>query len=119
VFRREPGEELPSLHFRLQGLALDLEKHLKNKELVGKFVASLDRGLAEQTNAQAMASTVETGGAYSLEKVYDAALMVSAGNARLKIARELVPRVAESSRPRWGTKPAGAHAKPSCRRRRQ
>jgi hypothetical protein len=63
-FRREPGEELPSLLFRLQGLALDLEKPLKDKELVDKFVASLDRRLAEQTNTQAMASTVEAGGAY-------------------------------------------------------
>jgi hypothetical protein len=77
---------------------------------VGKFVASPDRRLAEQTNTQAMASTVERGEAYSLEEAYDAALMVSAGNARLKIARELAPRAAESSRPRWGTKPAGAHA---------
>jgi hypothetical protein len=59
-FRREPGKELPSLLFRLQGLALDLEKPLKDKELVGKFVASLDSRLAEQTNTQAMASTVET-----------------------------------------------------------
>jgi hypothetical protein len=47
AFRREPEEELPSLLFRLQGLALDLEKPLKDKELVGKFVASLDRRLAE------------------------------------------------------------------------
>jgi hypothetical protein len=54
AFRREPGEELPSLLFRLQGLTLDLEKPLKDKELVGKFVASLDRCLAEQTNTQAM-----------------------------------------------------------------
>jgi hypothetical protein len=110
AFRREPGEELPLLLFRLQGLALDMEKPLKDKELVGKFVASLDRRLAEQTNTQAMASTVETGGAYSLEEAYDAALMVSAGNARLKIARELAPRTAEVSRPRWGSKPAAAHA---------
>jgi hypothetical protein len=57
-----------------------------------------------------MASTVETGGAYSLEEAYDAALMVSAGNARLKIARELAPRTAEVSKPRWGSRPAGAHA---------
>jgi hypothetical protein len=62
AFRREPGEELPSLLFRLQELLLDLEKPLKDKELVGKFVASLDRQLAEQTKTQAMASTVETGG---------------------------------------------------------
>jgi hypothetical protein len=113
AFRREQGEELPSLLFRLQGLALDLEKPLKDKELVGKFVASLDRRLAEQTNAQAMASTVKTGGAYSLEEAYDVALMVSAGNARLKIARELVPRAAEAVRPRWGGRangPSGAHA---------
>jgi hypothetical protein len=110
AFRKEPGEELPSLLFRLQGLAVDLEKPLKDKELVGKFVASLDRRLAEQTNTQAMASTVETGGAYSLEEAYDAALMVSAGNAWLKIARELAPRAAEVSRPRWGGKPAVAHA---------
>jgi hypothetical protein len=110
AFRRVPGEELPSLLLRLQGLALDLEKSLKDKELVGKFVASLDRRLAEQTNTQAMASTIETEGAYSLEEAYDAALMVSAGNARLKIARELAPRAAEASRSRWGSKPAGAHA---------
>jgi hypothetical protein len=76
---------------------------------VGKFVASLDCRLAEQTNTQAMASTVETGGAYSLEEAYDAALMVSAGNARLKIARELAPRTAEASKPRRGSKPVGAH----------
>jgi hypothetical protein len=89
---------------------LDLEKPLKDKELVGKFVASLDRRLAEQTNTQAMASTVETGGAYSLEEAYDAALMVFAGNARLKNAWELAPKTAEVSKPRWGGKPVGAHA---------
>jgi hypothetical protein len=77
---------------------------------VGKFVASLDRRLAEQINTQAMASTFETRGAYSLEEAYDAALVVSAGNAGLKIARELVPRAAKAARPRWGGRPSGAHA---------
>jgi hypothetical protein len=57
-----------------------------------------------------MASIVETGGAYSLEEAYDAALMVSAGNVKLKIARELAPRAAEAARPRWGDRPSGAHA---------
>jgi hypothetical protein len=36
--------------------------------------------------------------------------MVSAGDARLKIARELAPKTSEASKPRWGGKPVGAHA---------
>ncbi|GAQ91734.1 hypothetical protein KFL_008410050 [Klebsormidium nitens] len=110
AFRREPGEELPSLLFRLQGLALDLEKPLEDKELVGKFVASLDRRFAEQTNTQAMSSTVETGGAYTLDEAYEAALMVAAGNACMKIARELVPRSSEVPRACWGGRASGAHS---------
>jgi hypothetical protein len=37
-FRRESGEDLPSLLFRLQGLALNLGKPLVDQELVTKFV---------------------------------------------------------------------------------
>ncbi|GAQ91508.1 hypothetical protein KFL_007970030 [Klebsormidium nitens] len=109
-FKREPGEELPSLLFRLQGLALDLEKPEGDQELVTKFVTSLDRRLAEQTSSQALAATKEAGGAYTLDEAYEAALRVSAINARLKIARELAPRVADASRLRWSNKPAAAHA---------
>ncbi|GAQ93047.1 hypothetical protein KFL_012680020 [Klebsormidium nitens] len=109
-FRREPGEELPSLLFRLQGLALDLEKPEGDQELVTKFVTSLDRRLAEQTSSQALAATKQAGGAYTLEEVYEAALRVSAINARLKIARELAPKPADAGRLRWSSKPAGAHA---------
>jgi hypothetical protein len=50
-FRREPGEELPALLFRLQSLASDLGKDKDDQELVTKFVTSLDRRLAEQTSS--------------------------------------------------------------------
>jgi hypothetical protein len=50
-FRWESSEDLPSLLFRLQSLALDLGKPLGNQELVTKFVTCLDRRLAEQTNS--------------------------------------------------------------------
>jgi hypothetical protein len=111
-FRRESGEDLPSLLFRLQGLALDLGKPLGDQELVTKFVTCLDRRLAEQANSQAMAGTAQAGGAYTLEEAYEAALRVTAMNARLKIAREQVPRVAEVSRTRGGGRPMAALAGP-------
>eukprot|EP00243_Klebsormidium_subtile_P005409 TRINITY_DN215_c0_g2_i2.p1 TRINITY_DN215_c0_g2~~TRINITY_DN215_c0_g2_i2.p1 ORF type:complete len:364 (+),score=89.29 TRINITY_DN215_c0_g2_i2:170-1261(+) len=117
-FRRESGEDLPSLLFRLQGLALDLGKPLGDQELVVKFVTSLDRRLAEQTNSQAMAGTAQAGGAYTLEEAYDAALRVTAMNARLKIAREQVPRVSEASRARGGGRPVAALAAPAVVERR-
>jgi hypothetical protein len=97
--------------FRLQGLVLD--KSLSDQELVVKFVTALDRRLGEQTSIQAMASTLQPGGAYSLDEAYEAALMVSAVNTRLRIARELLPRVggADPARSRWGPRaPVGAHA---------
>jgi hypothetical protein len=50
AFRRESGEELPTMLFRLQGLAPDLDKSLGDQELVVKFVTALDRRLGEQTN---------------------------------------------------------------------
>lgn len=112
-FRRESGEDLPSLLFRLQGLALDLGKSLGDQELVTKFVTCLDRRLAEQTNSQAMAGTAQAGGAYTLEEAYEAALRVSAMNARLKIAREQVPRFFEPSRARGGSRHMAAHAAPA------
>jgi hypothetical protein len=62
LFRRESGEDLPLLLFRLQGLALDLGKPLEDRELITKFVTCLDRRLAEQTNSQAMAATAQAGG---------------------------------------------------------
>jgi hypothetical protein len=113
AFKREPGEELPTMLFRLQGLALDLEKSLSDQELVVKFVTALDRRLGEQTSTQAIASTLQSGGAYTLDEAYEAALMVSAANSRLRIARELLPRAGgtDPARPRWGPRaPAGAHA---------
>jgi hypothetical protein len=62
AFRRESGKELPTMLFRLQGLALDLDKALSDQELVVKFVTALDRRLGEQTNIEAMASTISLGG---------------------------------------------------------
>ncbi|GAQ87150.1 hypothetical protein KFL_003340140 [Klebsormidium nitens] len=109
-FRRETGEELPSLLFRLQGLAEDLEKPKDDQELVTKFITSLDRRLAEQTSSQAMASTKQTGGAFTLEEAYEAALRMQAINTRLRIARELVPRTGDPSRARWGGRTGTAHA---------
>jgi hypothetical protein len=76
TFRREPGEELPALLFRLQGLARDLGKDKGDQELVIKFVTSLDRRLAEETSSQAMAATEKRAGAYTLEEAYEAALQV-------------------------------------------
>jgi hypothetical protein len=113
AFMREPGEELPTMLFRLQGLAVDLDKSLSDQELVVKFVTALDRRLREQTSSQAMSSTLQPGGAYTLDEAYEAALMVSAANSRLRIARELLPRagVTDPARSRWGPRaPAGAHA---------
>jgi hypothetical protein len=113
AFKREPGEELPTMLFRLQGLALDLEKSLSDQELVVKFVTALDRRLGEQTSTQAVASTLQSGGAYTLDEAYEAALMVSSANSRLRIARELLPRAVgtDAARSRWGPRaPAGAHA---------
>jgi hypothetical protein len=106
AFRREPGEELPTMLFRLQGLALDLDKALSDQELVVKFVTALDRRLREQTNIQTMASTIQARGAYSLDEAYEAALMVSAANSRLRIARELLPRAvgADQGRFMWGSR---------------
>jgi hypothetical protein len=46
-FRRELGKDLPSLLFRLQGLALDLGKPLGDQKLVVKFETSLDRRLGD------------------------------------------------------------------------
>jgi hypothetical protein len=92
AFKREPGEELPTMLFCLQGLALVLEKALSDQELVVKFVTALDRWLRQQTSTQAMASTLELGGTYTLDEAYEAGLMVSAANSRLSIARELLPR---------------------------
>jgi hypothetical protein len=43
TIRREPGEELPALLFRLQGLALDMGKDKEDQKPVTKFVTSLDR----------------------------------------------------------------------------
>jgi hypothetical protein len=110
-FRRESGKDLPSLLFRLQGLALDLGKPLGDQELVTKFVTCLDRWLAKQTNSQA-AGTAQAEGAYTLKEAYEAALRVTAMNARLKIAREQVPRVSEASRARGGGRPMAAYAAP-------
>ncbi|GAQ84327.1 hypothetical protein KFL_001850020 [Klebsormidium nitens] len=117
-FRRESGEDLPSLLFRLQGLALDLGQPLGDQELVTKFVTCLDRRLAEQTNLQAMAGTAQAGGAYTLDEAYEAALRVTAMNARLKIAREQVPRISEASRARGGGRPVAALAAPAVVERR-
>jgi hypothetical protein len=113
AFRREPGEELPTMLFRLQGLALNLEKSLSDQELVVKFITALDRRLGEQTSSQAMSSTLQAGGAYTLDEAYEAALMVSAANSRLRIARELLPRAVgtEQARSRWGPRALeGTHA---------
>ncbi|GAQ82455.1 hypothetical protein KFL_001110320 [Klebsormidium nitens] len=110
-FRREPGEELPSLLFRLKGLAEDLDKQDADQELVTKFVTSLDRRFAEQASSQAMAATKEPGGAYTLDEAYEAALRVQSINSRLRIARELAPKAVEATRAQWGRKPAvAAHA---------
>jgi hypothetical protein len=87
AFKREPEEELPTMLFHLQGLALDLEKSLSDQELVVKFVTALDRRLGEQTSTEAMASTLQSGGAYTLDEAYEAALLVSAANSRLRIAQ--------------------------------
>jgi hypothetical protein len=59
-----------------------------------------------------MASTLQPEGAYTLDEAYEAALMVSAANSRLRIARELLPRAGgtDPARARWGPRaPAGAH----------
>jgi hypothetical protein len=91
---------------------LDLDKALSDQELVVKFVTALDRRLGEQANIQAMTSTIQPGGAYSLDEAYEAALMVSAANSCLRIAKELLPRagMADLARAVWGTRaPAGAH----------
>lgn len=109
-FWREQGEELPSLLFRLKGLATDLDKQGADQELVAKFITSLERRFAEQTSSQAMAATKEPGGAYTLDEAYEAALRVQSINSRLRIARELVPKVATPTPARWSPRPAAAHA---------
>jgi hypothetical protein len=114
-FRRELGEELPALLFRLQGLASDLGNDKDDQELVTKFIPSLDRRLAEQTSSQALAATKKPSGAYTLTEAYEAALRAQTVNVRLRIAREMAPRVADVGKPRWGGKPAAAHmASPAC-----
>jgi hypothetical protein len=113
AFKREPSEELPTMLFRLQGLALELEKSLSDQELVVKFVTALDRRLGEQTSSQALSSTLRPEGAYTLDEAYEAALIVSAANSRLRSARELLPRAqaANLARSRWGPRaPADTHA---------
>jgi GNAT superfamily N-acetyltransferase len=60
-----------------------------------------------------MASTLQSGGAYTLDEAYEASLMASASNSRLRIARELLPRAVgvDPARSRWSRRaPAGAHA---------
>lgn len=57
-----------------------------------------------------MASTKQENGAYTLDEAYEAALRVQAVSTRLRIAREMVPRAGEPVRPRWGVRPAAAHA---------
>ena len=52
-FNRKPGEDLPSLLFRLRGLAEDLGKQ-DEQELAAKFVTALEWRLAEQTVTLAM-----------------------------------------------------------------
>jgi hypothetical protein len=111
-FKRESGKDLPSLLFRLQGLAMDLGKLLGDQELVTKFVTCLDRRLAEQTNLQAMAGTAQARGAYMLEETYGAALRVTAMNARLKIAREQVPKVFEAGKAQGDGRAVAALAAP-------
>jgi hypothetical protein len=82
---------------------------------VTKFITSLDRRLAEQTSSQAMAASKKPSGAYTLTEAYEAALRVQAVNVRLRIAREMAPRVGDVRKPRWGGKQAAAHmASPAC-----
>jgi hypothetical protein len=57
-----------------------------------------------------MAGMAHAGGAYTLEEAYEAALRVTAMNARLRIARVQVPRASEASRARGGGRPMAAHA---------
>lgn len=111
-FKREAGEELPALLFRLQELAFDLEKRLDDQELATKFVTSLERRLSEQTHMQAMAHTRKPGGPYTLEEAYNASLRVQAASAKMRIARDLQPKpaAAEVSRARWVGRVAPAHA---------
>jgi hypothetical protein len=101
-FRSESGEELPSLLFWLKGLARDLGKREDDQELVTKFVTSLDWRLAEQASSRAMIATKKPAGAYTLTEAYQAAVRAQTVNTRMKIARELIPRAAEASRPIWG-----------------
>jgi hypothetical protein len=68
-FWREPGEELPALLFRRQSVARDLGKDKDDQALIMKFVTSLDRRLAEQASAQALAAMERPAGAYTLEEV--------------------------------------------------
>jgi hypothetical protein len=107
TFWRESGEELPAFRFRLQNLARDLGKDKSDQELMTKFVTSLDKRLAEETSAQAMAATEKPAGAYILEKAYEAGLQVQAVCTRLRIARELAPRETEAWRPRAGVMEEG------------
>ncbi|GAQ83945.1 hypothetical protein KFL_001690230, partial [Klebsormidium nitens] len=109
-FRREAGEELPKLLFRLQGLAGDLKKPLTDPELVTKFVAALDKRLGDAVNTQALAAVTSGDGGYTLDNAYDAAVRVSEMASRLRIAREMTPRLAEVVRPRWGGRAPAAHA---------
>ncbi|GAQ92585.1 hypothetical protein KFL_010620020 [Klebsormidium nitens] len=108
-FRREAGEELPELLFRLQGLAGDLKKPLTDPELVTKFVAALDKRLGDAVNTHALAAASSGDGGYTLDNAYDAAVRVSEMASRLRIAREMTPRPAEV-RPRWGGRAPVAHA---------
>jgi hypothetical protein len=80
-----------------------------------KFITSLDRRLAEQTSFQALSATLKSSSAFTLTEAYEAALRVETVNVRLRIAREMAPRVAEVGKPRWGEKRAAAHmACPAC-----
>jgi hypothetical protein len=101
--------------FRLQGLALDLGKDKEDQELVTKFVTSLDRQLAEQTSFQAMVATKKPFWAYALKEAYEAALRVEAVNTRLRLARELAPKVGDMRKPRWGGNSVAVHmVSPVC-----
>jgi hypothetical protein len=59
---------------------------------------------------QALVGTSQAGGAYTLEEAYEAALRVTAMNARLKIAREQMPKGFEAGRARGGGRHVAALA---------
>jgi hypothetical protein len=81
-------------------LALDLGKDKDDQELVTKFVTTLDKRLAEQSSSQTMAATREPQEAYTLEEAYETTLRVQAVKTRLRIARNLAPKVGESEESR-------------------